>query len=56
MVAMKDVLPVLSLIAGFLLAWLFLRRRSRETDATFKAMAADALARNNQSFLDLRRS
>jgi DNA recombination protein RmuC len=56
MVAMQNVVPVLCLIAGFLLAWLFLRRRAQETDTAFKALSADALARNNQAFLELARA
>jgi DNA recombination protein RmuC len=53
---MQNVVPVLCLVAGFLLAWLVLRRRSQETDAAFKALSSDALARNNQAFLDLARA
>ncbi len=53
---MQNILPVLCFIGGFALAWLILRRGSRETEATFKALSADALARNNQAFLDLARA
>jgi DNA recombination protein RmuC len=53
---MQNILPVLCFIAGFALAWLVLRWRKQETEAAFKALSADALARNNQSFLDLARS
>ncbi len=53
---MQTILVVLCFIAGFALAWLVLRRGARETDAAFKALSADALARNNQAFLDLARA
>ena len=49
----QSILPVLCFIAGFALAWLLLRARQRELADTFRALSADALARNNQSFLDL---
>ncbi len=50
---MQNILPVLCFIAGFLLAWLVFRRRRQEIESTFQALSADALARNNQAFLDL---
>jgi DNA recombination protein RmuC len=50
---MQNILPVLCFIAGFLLAWLLLRRQRQETDDTFQALSSQALARNNQAFLDL---
>jgi DNA recombination protein RmuC len=50
---MQNILPVLCFVAGFGLAWLVLRWRQRETEAAFQALSADALARNNQAFLDL---
>jgi DNA recombination protein RmuC len=53
---MQNILPVLCFIAGFGLAWLVLRWRQSETEAAFKALSSDALARNNQAFLDLARS
>jgi DNA recombination protein RmuC len=53
---MQNILPVICFLAGFGLAWLVLRHRSRETETAFKALSADALARNNQAFLDLARS
>ena len=53
---MQDILPVLCFIAGFALAWLVLRWRKQETESAFKALSADALARNNQAFLDLARA
>jgi DNA recombination protein RmuC len=53
---MQTVLPVLCFVAGFALAWLVLRWRKRETEAAFQALSADALARNNQAFLDLARA
>ncbi len=56
MVSMQNILPVICFIAGFLLAWLLIRRRAQETDSAFKALSADALARNNQAFLDLARA
>ena len=53
---MQNILPVLCFVAGFALAWLILRRGAREADAAFKALSSDALARNNQAFLDLARA
>jgi DNA recombination protein RmuC len=53
---MQNTLPVLCFIAGFALAWLVLRWRKHETESAFKALSADALARNNQAFLDLARA
>ena len=53
---MQSILPVLCFIAGFALAWLVLRWRKQETESAFKALSADALARNNQAFLDLARA
>ena len=50
---MENILPVLCFIAGFGLAWLVLRWRQREAETTFKALSSDALARNNQAFLEL---
>lgn len=50
---MQNILPVLCFIAGFALAWLVLRRRRDEAEAAFRALSGDALARNNQAFLDL---
>ena len=50
---MQNILPVLCFVAGFALAWLVLRWRQRETEAAFQALSADALARNNQAFLEL---
>jgi DNA recombination protein RmuC len=55
MESMQNILPVLCFIAGFALAWLVLRRRKQETETAFRALAADALARNNQAFLELAR-
>jgi DNA recombination protein RmuC len=49
----QNILPVLCFLAGFALAWLVLRGRGRELADTFRALSADALARNNQAFLDL---
>ncbi|MGA3097658.1 MAG: DNA recombination protein RmuC [Bryobacteraceae bacterium] len=53
---MQNILPVLCFIAGFLLAWTVFRLRRRETETAFKALSADALARNNQAFLEVARS
>jgi DNA recombination protein RmuC len=53
---MQSILPVLCFIAGFALAWLVLRWRKQETESAFKALSSDALARNNQVFLDLARA
>jgi len=50
---MQNILPVLCFMAGFLLAWAVFRARRRESLEAFRALSADALARNNQSFLDL---
>ena len=50
---MQNILPVLCFIAGFGLAWLLLSARKRELADQFLALSADALARNNQAFLDL---
>jgi DNA recombination protein RmuC len=50
---MQNILPVLCFIAGFALAWLVFRQRRRDAEAHFQALSADALARNNQAFLDL---
>jgi DNA recombination protein RmuC len=49
----QNILPVLCFLGGFGLAWLILRSRRRELSDTFRALSADALARNNQAFLDL---
>ncbi len=51
--AMPNIFPVLCFIAGFALAWAVLRWRRQDTEAAFRALSADALARNNQAFLDL---
>jgi len=53
---MQNIVPLLCFIAGFALAWLVLRRRKHETETAFKALSSDALARNNQAFLDLARA
>ena len=50
---MENILPVLCFIAGFGLAWLLLRGRKQEMADQFLVLSADALARNNQAFLDL---
>ncbi len=50
---MQNILPVLCFIAGFALAWLLLRARKQDLANQFLALSADALARNNQAFLDL---
>jgi len=52
----QNILPVLCFIAGFALAWLVFRVRQRESAAAFRALSADALARNNRAFLDLAQS
>ena len=59
MVAMQNILPVLCFAAGLALAWWLPRRRAqeaREAETAFKALSADALARNNQAFLELARA
>jgi DNA recombination protein RmuC len=53
---MQGLLPVLCFIAGFGLAWLVLRRQKHETETVLRALSADALARNQQSFSDLAKS
>jgi DNA recombination protein RmuC len=53
---MQNILPVLCFIAGFALAWAVLRWRQQDTETAFRALSADALARNNQAFLDLAKS
>src|SRR5690242_16316896 len=55
MVRMENILPVICFIAGFLLAWAVLRGRKRDTEAAFQALSAEALARNNQAFLEVAR-
>jgi len=53
---MQNILPVACFMAGFLLAWFVLRARRQDTANVFQALSAEALARNNQAFLDLARS
>jgi DNA recombination protein RmuC len=53
---MQNILPVFCFIAGFAMAWMVLGWRKRETETAFRALSADALARNNQAFLDLART
>ncbi|HKE25519.1 MAG TPA: DNA recombination protein RmuC [Bryobacteraceae bacterium] len=53
---MSNILPVACFIAGFALAWLVLRARRRDTEAAFQALSAQALASNNQAFLNLARA
>ncbi len=53
---MPNILPVACFIAGFLLAWLVLRARRQDTATVFQALSAEALARNNQAFLELARA
>jgi DNA recombination protein RmuC len=53
MLFMQNILPLLCFIAGFALAWLVLHRRKQDTETAFRALSSDALARNNQAFLDL---
>jgi DNA recombination protein RmuC len=43
-------------MAGFLLAWAVLRARRQDTATVFQALSAEALARNNQAFLELARA
>jgi len=52
---MQNILPVVCFIAGFLLAWVVLRARRHDTATVFQALSAEALARNNQAFLELAR-
>jgi DNA recombination protein RmuC len=52
---MSNIFPVACFIAGFLLAWLVLHWRRRDTEAAFQAISAEALARNNKAFLELAR-
>src|SRR5215471_12803692 len=44
---------VIGLILGAAGAWLLLRGKNAELSARFSALAAEALHRNNESFLDL---
>jgi DNA recombination protein RmuC len=53
---MQNILPVACFIAGFLLAWVVLRARRQDTATAFQALSAEALARNNQAFLELARA
>jgi DNA recombination protein RmuC len=53
---MQNIFPVLCFLAGFALAWLVLRAKRHESETAFRALSADALARNNQAFLDLARA
>ena len=53
---MQNILPVVCFMAGFLLAWVVLRARRRDAANAFQALSAEALARNNQAFLDLARA
>ena len=50
---MQNILPVACFIAGFLLAWVVLCARRQDTATAFQALSAEALARNNQAFLEL---
>jgi len=53
---MQNLLPVVCFVAGFLLAWFLLRARRQDTATVFQALSAEALARNNQAFLELARA
>jgi DNA recombination protein RmuC len=53
---MQNILPVLCFLGGFLLAWLVFRWRAQDAEMAFKALSSDALARNNQAFLELANS
>jgi DNA recombination protein RmuC len=53
---MQAILPVLCFVAGFLLAWFVLRRHQQDTETMLRALSADALVRNQQSFADLAKS
>src|SRR5262249_54816333 len=53
---MQNILSVLCFIAGFGLAWLVYRKRREESETAFRAISADALARNNQTFLEMAQS
>ncbi len=46
---MEGILPVLSFIAGFALAWFVLRARKRDSEAALREISADAAARNAQA-------
>jgi DNA recombination protein RmuC len=50
---MANIFPVICFVAGFAMAWLVFRWRRRDAEAAFQALSAEALARNNQAFLDL---
>jgi DNA recombination protein RmuC len=53
---MQNILPVVCFVLGFGFAWLVLRARRHEAETMFKALSADALARNNEAFLSLAKS
>jgi DNA recombination protein RmuC len=53
---MQNILPVVCFVLGFGFAWLVLRTRRHEAETMFKALSADALARNNEAFLSLAKS
>ncbi|HEY2310288.1 MAG TPA: DNA recombination protein RmuC [Gaiellaceae bacterium] len=44
---------LIGLVVGAIGSWLLLRSKNAELSASFRALAADALQRNNESFLDL---
>jgi DNA recombination protein RmuC len=46
---MEGILPVVSFIAGFALAWFVLRSRKRESEAALRELSADAVAKNTQA-------
>jgi DNA recombination protein RmuC len=46
---MQNIWPVVCFLAGFLLAWLVLRGRGREAEASLRELSADAAARHHQA-------
>ncbi len=45
---MEGILPLLSFIAGFALAWFLLRSHRRDADAALRELSSDAAAKNTQ--------
>jgi len=51
--AMQNILPVACFLAGFLLAWLVLRGRAKEAEASLRELSADAAARHHRALDDV---
>jgi DNA recombination protein RmuC len=50
---MQNILPVACFLAGFLLAWLVLRGRAKEAEASLRELSADAAARHHRALDDV---